>query len=149
MSKRIFDKIPLLLLRFHTSKVLLQPFRYNLKSTYNFQNNVNNKYSVSRLKYYSDPSPDDTVVNFDELQQLLKEKNNGKQKNLYIVDVREPSELNDGHIPHAINISLNRFEEGKSKKKIYLRTITRKHATFLGFILEILYYLFYLFFLKL
>src|SRR5437763_7552704 len=107
MSKRIFGKIPLLLLRFHTSKILLQPFRYNLKSTFNFQNNVNNKHSVPPLRYYSNPSPPspDDTVNFDELQQLLKEKNNGKQKNLYIVDVREPFELNDGHIPHAINIS--------------------------------------------
>src|ERR1043166_8740987 len=102
MSKRIFDKIPLLLFqnRFHNSRILLQPFRYNL--TY-FQNKVVNKSynaifinNVSHLRYYSDPSFDNSIVNFDELQQLLKEKNNGKQKNVYIVDVREPFELNDG-----------------------------------------------------
>jgi hypothetical protein len=133
MSKRIFDKIPLLIIqnkfRNSSNTNLLQPFRYNLKSTYIFQNkfisfsttfvSINDVRNVSHLRYYSDsssPSNNDNV-SFDVLQQLLNEKNKGKQKNVCIIDVREPFELIDGHIPYAINIPLNEFEEGKVKKK--------------------------------
>ncbi|RIA92800.1 Rhodanese-like domain-containing protein [Glomus cerebriforme] len=123
MANRIFDKILLLLIRnrFRTTSNILLPFIYNLKSSYFFQNKgLNNKSynaisinvinNVSHLRYYSSSS-NSNDVSFDELQQLLKEKNEGKQKDVRIIDVREPFELIDGHIPHAINIPLNQFEE--------------------------------------
>ncbi|CAB4422648.1 unnamed protein product [Rhizophagus irregularis] len=87
MAKRIFDKIPLLLIQNkfrNSSNNLLQPFSYNLKSTYIFQNKV------------------------------LSYKSFRKQKNVCIIDVREPFELIGGHIPYAINIPLNEFEEALS-----------------------------------
>ncbi|CAB4376895.1 Rhodanese-like protein [Rhizophagus irregularis] len=134
MAKRIFDKIPLLLIQNkfrNSSNNLLQPFSYNLKSTYIFQNKVlsyksfstifvsiiNNVRNVSHLRYYSDSSisfNNNNNVSYDELQQLLNEKNKGKQKNVCIIDVREPFELIGGHIPYAINIPLNEFEEALS-----------------------------------
>ncbi|GBB93995.1 hypothetical protein RclHR1_02270019 [Rhizophagus clarus] len=108
---------------------LLRSFNYKLKSTYNFQNKIlsynksfsttfvsikNDVRNVSHLRYYSDsssPFSRNNNVSFDELQQLLNEKNKGNQKNVCIVDVREPTELIGGHIPYAINIPLNEFEE--------------------------------------
>ena len=106
MSKRIFNKIPLLFLqkRFRTSPILLQSLRYNLNSTYTLQNKINNKLCSS---------DDNNNISFDDLQKLLHEKNERKQVNAYIIDVREPIELIDGYIPGAINIPLNGFEKGK------------------------------------
>ncbi|MFB2875723.1 rhodanese-like domain-containing protein [Floridanema aerugineum] len=44
--------------------------------------------------------------NYYTIQQVDKLKSISKSKNALLVDVREPSEFNSGHIPGAINIPL-------------------------------------------
>lgn len=49
------------------------------------------------------------------IQQVDKLKSMSKNKNALLVDVREPSEFNSGHIPGAINIPLRTLTQNLDK----------------------------------
>lgn len=49
------------------------------------------------------------------IQQVDKLKSMSKNKNALIVDVRQPSEFNSGHIPGAINIPLRTLTQNLDK----------------------------------